>query len=273
VLPQLSYNRPRRVTDAEAQHLIATASNNFDTDFFYDNNSSLTLVELFDYFCDLFPSPYILCGYQDNRDKKFVPQGVLMRKINLRAIPVGKNLDLDEAGKPVGGWHKVYADLPAFMAFDVDENDKPQFRQLFPDYRCYEIHDALDIARPLCITINPVSWNCQYLYVMKWTAEDAANTQAAMVEYERVRKELSLLLGADPKFVNHVVRSPWYIAGHHRDNPNRTTSKKLIEVGKESLWHYSKWYEPKAYTLAELRELVAQLRELHSFLGNAVPGV
>jgi Replicase family len=196
-----------------------------------------------------------------------------MRKINLRAIPVGKNLDLDVAGKPVGGWHKVYGDLPVFMAFDVDENDKPQFRQLFPDYRCYEIHDALDIARPLCITINPVSWNCQYLYVMKWTAEDTANTQAAMVEYERVRKELSLLLGADPKFVNHVVRSPWYIAGHHRDNPNRTTSKKLIEVGKESLWHYSKWYEPKAYTLAELRELVAQLRELHSFLGNAVPGV
>jgi len=34
------------------------------------------------------------------------------------------------------------------MAFDIDA-DKPEYDRLFPEYRCYEVHDALDIPRPL----------------------------------------------------------------------------------------------------------------------------
>jgi hypothetical protein len=105
-------------------------------------------------------------------------------------------------------WAKTYPELPPMMAFDIDENSTPHFRKLYPEYRCYEIHDALDIPRPLVTTINPVSKNCQFIYEMNWKREDYQNSQATMIEYERVRRELSLLFGADPTFVNHVVRSP-----------------------------------------------------------------
>jgi hypothetical protein len=166
--------------------------------------------------------------------------------------------------------------LPVWMAFDVDENKAPDFKRLFPDYRCYEIHDALDIRRPQVITTNPRSWNCQYVYEMLWTDQDMDRPAAAMVEYERIRKELSLLFGADPRFVNHVVRSPMYIAGHQRKNPEREVKGKngrvrTIDLDAQPLWHHSVWYEPHGYTLVELRELVAELRELHEMLGNEVP--
>lgn len=153
------------------------------------------------------------------------------------------------------------------MAFDVDENSKPHFKKLYPEYHCYEIHDALDIPKPLVITINPISRNCQFIYQVKYTEEEQLNSKATKEEYERIRRELSPLLGADRAFVNHVVRSPMFVAGHHRKNPNKTTSKKLIDIEQESLWHHSIWYDPHGYTLAELRQIISYLRDL---LGEAV---
>ena len=103
---------------------------------------------------------------------------------------------------------------------------------------------------------------------MRWTDEDRNNPQKARVEYERVRQQLSQLFGADPAFRNHVVRSPLYVAGWHRKNPTRTTSKKLINIDKESLWHHSIWYEPHALFLEELREIIGYLR---NEIGIVVP--
>ena len=260
------------VTDSEAQSIIALASNNFSQDFFYTNYSGLSLDDVQFHFCSLFPSvgvqndPQILCGYLDNRNKKSVARGVRMRKINLRTIPWGRGRTIGEA------WHKTYLELPKMMAFDVDENkDGSSFRNLYPEYRCYEIHDALDIPRPLVTTINPISRNCQYIYEMRWSGEDYINPTKALSEYNSIRRELSKYLGADPAFINHVVRSPMFIAGHHRNNPWRKPPirknaagqeipPKKIKIEKESLWHHSTWYMPHAYSLTELREIIAYLR-------------
>jgi hypothetical protein len=261
------------VTDSEAQTIIAAASDNFNLDFFYTNRSGMSLESVQNHFRSLFPSvgyqtnPQILCGYDDNRVKTSIKSGVYMRKINLRAIPWGRgSIGSGDA------WHKTYLELPRMIAFDVDENKEGStFRNLYPEYRCYEIHDALDIARPLVITINPISMNCQYIYQMHWTAEDYLHPKKALTEYNNIRRELSKYLGADPAFCNHVVRSPMFVAGHHRKNPSRSPAirkdkdgqikpLKTIKVGKESLWHHSIWYEPKAYSLAELREIIVYLR-------------
>jgi hypothetical protein len=251
------------LSDAEAQSIIAEASNNFDPNFFYTNRSSLALDDVQLHFMTLFPSwsderrgyePSVLCGYENNRTCKPIAKAVFMRKINLRAIPRGY----------CGGdrmWYVDYPTLPPMMSFDVDENKAPDFKKLYPEYRCYEIHDKLDIPKPLVITINPVSQNCQFIYEMKWSKEDYRDVGKTMSEYEKIRRELSLLFGADPNFVNHVVRSPLFIAGHHRRNPNAKLSKKPINTEKESLYHHSIWFDPHGYTLSELREIICFLKE------------
>jgi len=162
--------------------------------------------------------------------------------------------------------------MPPFMAFDIDA-DKPEYCRLFPEYRCDEIHDALDIPRPQVTTINPISGNCQFIYKMFWSLDDwdrfQSKPESVLKEYEEVRQSLSLLLGSDPRFRNHVVRSPMFVAGWHRKNPNRTRSKTRIELGKDSLYHHSIWYEPTVYSLGELKALATDLRSLHvGFLGN-----
>jgi hypothetical protein len=261
--------------DSEVQAIIALASGSFDPQFFYENHSSLSLAEVQAHFCTLMPSvgiqrdPQILCGYRDNQAMMPVARGIRCRKINLRAIPYGRSGYRDAAGHwhamSTETWNKDYTALPKLMAFDVDEN-KPgsDFSRLYSEYRCFGIHDALDIPRPLVTTINPVSMNGQYLYQMQWTVTDLADPKAAMVKYEHIRKHLCRLFGADPVFRNHVVRSPLFVAGHHRSNPTKmTTSRKLIDIVNESLWHHSIWYEPHAYTLAELHEIVRYLDELH----------
>jgi Replicase family len=249
------------LSDWEVQELIETVCGN-DTDFFYTNNSSLSFDELREHFCTLMPSvgiqenPKVLCGYNNNGEQRDVARAIHMRKINLQAIPWGKN-------RAERRWNLDYNDLPKLMAFDIDENKSPDFAALYPDYRCYEIFDALDIRPPLVITINPVTLNCQYIYEMQWTDNDRKNPTAAKQEYESVRKRLSVLFGGDPRFANHVVRSPFYIAGHHRINPHqKTTSRKQIDVDGDSLFHYSKWYDPHPYTLTELWGIVRYLEEL-----------
>jgi hypothetical protein len=252
----------KTLSDAEAQSLIAEASNNFDPNFFYTNKSSLALDDVQVHFMTLFPAfgkqsePKVLCGYFDNRNCKPIAKAVHMRKINLRAIPWGYAGGMGET------WNKEYSSLPSMMAFDVDENDKPDFKKLYPQYRCYEIHDALDIPRPLVITINPISKNAQYIYEMKWSLEDFVDIEKTKNEYEKIRSELSYLFGADPHFVGHVVRSPMFVAGHHRNNPNARVSRTRIDIDNESLYHRSIWYDPHPYSLAELRQLIVYLQRL-----------
>ena len=254
--------RRRLLSDWEAQALIEKICGN-DADFFYTNNSALSLDELREYFCTLMPSvgiqenPKVLCGFNNNGEQRDVGRAINMRKINLQAIPWGRNREERR-------WNLDYNALPKLMAFDIDENKSPDFVALYPDYRCYEIFDALDIAPPLVITINPVTLNCQYIYEIQWTDHDRNNPAVARKEYDSVRKHLSVLFGGDPMFGNHVVRSPFYIAGHHRINPDRkTTSRKQIDVDADSLFHYSKWNDPHPYTLSELWGIVRYLEELH----------
>jgi hypothetical protein len=110
-LKQQANNKRRFVTDAQAQPIIAAASNNFDSDFFYDNRSGLQLEEVQARFIDLFPHDFVLCGYEDNRDMRPCHQAVSMMKINLRAKPHGPNMELDEDGKRIGGWNLSYDPL------------------------------------------------------------------------------------------------------------------------------------------------------------------
>lgn len=77
------------------------------------------------------------------------------------------------------------------------------------------------------------------------------------------------LVGADPAFVNHVIRSPLFIAGWHRRNPLQSSSCKKISLDDDSLFHFSKWYNPKAYTLDEMGAIADDLYKLHvRHLGN-----
>jgi hypothetical protein len=147
-LEQQAKDKPKwLVNEAQAQPIIAAPSNNFDSDFFCDNRSGLPLEEVQARFIDLFPHDFVLCGYEDNRDMRLREQAVSMMKINLRAMPHGPNMECDADGKRIGRWNLSYDPLPVWMAFDVDENKAPDLKRLFPDYRCYEIHDALDIRR------------------------------------------------------------------------------------------------------------------------------
>jgi Primase C terminal 1 (PriCT-1) len=257
------------VYDYEAQPIIAAQTNNFSRDFLYKNHSDgYDLKQLHDHFINCFPFDKILCGYKKNSGKEFVRQAVRKRFINFRAKPFGWDA-LHET------WNKNYPVPPIFMAFDVDEDKQTSpYNLLFPDYRCYEIHDAMDIARPLVTTINPISGNCQYVYSILWTDEDLErfmeHPDSVLREFEAIRKELSWLFGADRGFTNHVIRSPLYIAGHHKDDPERRTNTRYkFEVGAEALYHHSIWYNPDCYTLDDLRQLASELKELHvRFLSN-----
>jgi len=84
------------------------------------------------------------------------------------------------------------------MAFDIDA-DKPEYCRLFPEYRCDEIHDALDIPRPQVTTINPISGNCQFIYKMFWSLDDwdrfQSKPESVLKEYEEVRQSLVAATG------------------------------------------------------------------------------
>jgi hypothetical protein len=64
-------------------------------------------------------------------------------------------------------WQFSYPTMPPFMAFAIDA-DKECYYHLFPEYRCYDIHDALDIPHPLVTTVNPISDDCRFIYMMRW---------------------------------------------------------------------------------------------------------
>jgi hypothetical protein len=278
-----TFIRKQLFSDAEAQPLIAAASNNYDPNFFYKNHSGLSLSEVQDLFASLLPAvqnwerlarpgyePKVLCGYSDNREMKKVWQALHTRKINIRAIPLGFNYHEDAKET----WTKAYWGLPSMLAIDIDENDSSgaNYRKFFSDCRCYEAPEIRNFPRPLVTTINPISDNCQHVYQMKWLVEDFRDPEKTMLEYNRIRRELSYLLGADPGFVNHVVRSPLFVAGWHRENPHKTTSRKRIDIDKESLWHHSIWYKPHAYTVAELRQFIADLKTGHYGQVPPLPG-
>jgi hypothetical protein len=263
-LPQKQF-----VSDSEAQALIAEESDGFSQDFFYTNYSIKSSIDdLQEHFIDtLAPFDSLLCGYTNNNTMLPIERAVRMRKINIRANPHGWD--------PVNKFWKKSYPLPPFMASDIDEDKASSpFRLLFPEYHCHEIHDALDIPRPLVTTINPISGNCQYLYKMRWSYEDeerfAANEDKITNEYNSIWKDLSWLFGSDPGFKNHVVRSPMYIAGHHRNNPFKlTSSKKRIEFGKESLYHKSIWYDAVSYSMSDLQSVIDEFKHLHlQQLGN-----
>jgi hypothetical protein len=257
--------RRRLISDTEAQSIIEDEWNKCP---FYTNMSdNHSIEELQQHFIESLDQREILCGYADNKNQLSVEYAVYCRKINLRATPHGWNWS-------ERCWNKSYH-LPRFMTFDIDQNKASSpFKNLFGDYKAEEIHDALDIARPLVTTINPISGNAQYIYKMSWSFEDmmrfTKDEASFLAEYDAVRRELSNLFGGDPGLINHVLRSPMFIAGWHRKNPNRKTSSKYrIDIGNESLFHRSIWYNPKAYTLQELKALIVYLRDLHiSLLGN-----
>jgi hypothetical protein len=54
-----------------------------------------------------------------------------------------------------------------------------------------------------------------------------------------------------------------YIQGWHRKNPLQRGSSTHINTNTTPLWHHVKWYPPRAYSLAELRELIVFLQKLH----------
>jgi hypothetical protein len=230
--------------------------------FFYENNSSLSLEELYEYFTLLMPvggrpgEPSMVCSPKHKQRQWLIPQALRRCKINLQAKPHG--WDAIERTHYIDSYG-----LSRTMAFDVDENKKPKFKALYPHYHGYEIHDALDIAPPLCITINPMSMNCQFIYEIKYSATEWIHSESTARRFNRLRKILSWLFGADPNCAGHVMRSPWYLAGMHRQHPERKVNSKRLSPEEDALFHYSKWYQPHAYTLGEMEAIARYLCELH----------
>ena len=81
---------------------------------------------------------------------------------------------------------------------------------------------------------------------------------------------MTRLIGADPAYNGHVIRSPWFITGFHKNKPASDTGNP-IDINNESTYHKSIFYEPYAYTLAELREIIVYLKTLHG--DKAIPVV
>jgi hypothetical protein len=269
---------PNTIRDDQAQAIILKASGSpslkdMNWDFFYDNRSGLPLEDVQDHFKSFFASvnkqrhnPQALCGYNDNEEKRSIDSAVRMCKVNIQATPWGresKRIDYNTR-RPIPGefWKKSYEALPPFIAFNVD-GEKKAFWKLYPNHRTYEIHDVHNIPRPLFITINPKTENCHVVCEMTWTRDDHNNPTKARQEYEEIRQELNRLLGADPGYTNQDIRSPLYIAGWQRNAPERHYSDRRIDTETHPLWHRSIWYEPRGYTLADLRDMIAYLKDLH----------
>jgi hypothetical protein len=108
-----------------------------------------------------------------------------------------------------------------------------------------------------------VTNNAQFSYEMEWTFKDRLNPTKAYTEYKQIWDELNRQFGGDPDYTRHVIRSPMYIQGWHRKNPLQRGSSTHINTNTTPLWHHVKWYPPRAYSLAELRELIVFLQKLH----------
>ncbi len=95
------------------------------------------------------------------------------------------------------------------------------------------------------------------------STEDRLNPTKAYTEYKQIWDELNRQFGGDPDYTRHVIRSPMYIQGWHRKNPLQRGSSTHINTNTTPPWHHVKWYPPRAYSLAELRELIVFLQKLH----------
>lgn len=102
--------------------------------------------------------------------------------------------------------------------------------------------------------------NAHYQFLVHWTDEDKRNPKAAIARYDTIRKNLTLLFGADVGYQNGGTRTPWFLPGHHRLNPKqKTNSKNRIDISSDPICHYSIGYELKKYSLDELEALIEQV--------------
>src|ERR1700722_14481553 len=125
---------------------------------------------------------------------------------------------------------------------------------------CYQIFDACGLPPPATIVINPQSMNAHYQFLVHWTDEDKRNPKAAIARYDTIRKNLTLLFGADVGYQNGGTRTPWFLPSHHRLNPKqKTNSKNRIDISSDPICHYSIGYELKKYRLDELEALIEQV--------------
>ena len=252
---RLALRKPGSLNDAEIS-LLLTEQSADDMGFFWNNRSSWSYEELQFHYCCLMPSvvankdnPTIFCGYHhEKRTSKSVVKGIFCQFNNIRSIPTG----YDTA---IGGYYQDTPLLPRLLALDIDQN-------IFGEEKPADIFETHDIPRPFFTSENPITSHCHAVYEIKYNADEWINWKRTSHELNAITKELTRLLGADPSYNGHVIRSPWFITGFHKNKPASDTGN-LIDINNESTYHRSVFYEPHAYTLAELRELIVYLKALH----------
>jgi Replicase family/Primase C terminal 1 (PriCT-1) len=227
-----------------------------DLELFWTNKSSWTYEKLQAHYVSRIPSvlankddPQIFCGYHhEKRSSKSVVKGIFCRFNNIRSIPCGYDT-------MTGGYSQDTPPLPRLLAFDIDRN-------IFGAEKPADIFEAHVIARPFFTSENPVSGHCHAVYEVKYNAEEWIDWKRTSRELDAITKELTRLIGADPTYNGHVIRSPWFITGFHKNKPASDTGN-LINTNTSSTYHKSTFYQPHAYTLTELRELIVYLKTLH----------
>lgn len=229
-------------------------------EFFWTNKSSRTYAQLQALYCSRMPSviankdnPEIFAGYHhDRRTPKPVAQGIFCRFNEIKSIPCG----YDTITRT---YYRHARPLPRLMSVEIDITDNYLKRFCGKPADIFETHN---IPRPFFTAENPLTENCHVGFLIKYDADEWINVERASRELKAIWKEFTRLIGGDPAYDGHTIRSPWFITGFHKQRPWSDTGN-LININKDCTYHRSVFYEPHDYTLGELREVIVYLKTLH----------
>ena len=245
------------LNDADTLAMLAEVSSNDtlaekcgDMAFFWTNKSSLSYQQLQVLYCSRMPAvldaednPKIFAGYHhDRRTPKPVVQGIFCRFNEIKSIPRGYD-------KVTGTYYRSERPLPRLMSAEIDIKGAAGIFENHP-------------AQPFFTAENPVTGHCHVGFLIKYNAEEWIHYKRTAQELKSIWKEFTYLIGGDPAYDGHTIRSPWFITGFHKNKPASDT-RNLINTNTESTYHKSVFYEPHEYTIQELREIVADLKALH----------
>ncbi|MGO9399899.1 MAG: hypothetical protein ACLP19_18960 [Xanthobacteraceae bacterium] len=248
------------LNDADISSMLEEISGD-DMGFFWTNKSSHTYEQLQALYCSVMPSvlatkdnPKIFAGYHhDKRTPKSVVQGIFCRFNEIKSIPCGYNTITRT-------FNRFARPLPRLMSVEIDIKDN--FLNFFPGEYPADIFETHNIPRPFFTAENPLSGHCHVGFLIKYSADEWMNVERTSGELKPIWKEFTHLIGGDPSYDGHTIRSPWFITGFHKQKPTSDTGN-LIDINKECTYHKSTFYEPHEYSLDELRELIVYLKALH----------
>ena len=248
---------PGNMSEAEAAAHVASISNGLSCDFFIGNKSTRPIEDLVGHFISLMPDRRrVFAGYHKERmSPRNVEQAIYCRYLGIRSKPIGYDQES----------HKYTRDnsaLPKLVVLDVDCQRYQFIQRHGKRTTAAEIFDEIPY-KPLVTVTNPRSHNCHAAYEITYSPEELANPIDTKLKLKTIIAALSDAIGADPGYNGYTMRGPLFVPGQHKNQkPSKTVSVYRQEDGKiipNSLYHKSVWYEPHAYTLAELQQFVDYL--------------